>query len=77
MEVCILRNMSPEVIRENLKASLQNYVLDWDQWLPVGDSERVAKFGSILRSWQGTRPLPMRTRGRGEACPAIYRRPDR
>ena len=60
MEVRVLRDMSPEVIRENLSQFSKPYVLDWDQWLLVGDSNRVAKFASILRSWQGTRPLPMR-----------------
>jgi len=52
--------MSPEVIRENLNQFAKPYVLDWDQWLQVGDSDRVTKFASILRRWQGTRPLPMR-----------------
>ena len=60
MKVSVLTDMSPEVIRENLKEFSKPYVLDWDQWLQVGDSNRVAKFASILRSWQGTRPLPMR-----------------
>jgi hypothetical protein len=60
MEVCVLRDMSPELVRENLKQFSESYVLDWEQWLQVDDSNRVAKFASILRSWQGTRPLPMR-----------------
>ena len=60
MEVRVLREMSPKVIRENLSQFAKPYVLDWDQWLQVGDSNRVNKFASILRRWQGTRPLPMR-----------------
>ncbi len=66
MEVRVLRDMSPNVIRENLRRFAKPYVLDWDQWLQVGDSNRVTKFASILRRWQGTRPLPMR-RPRAEA----------
>jgi GrpB-like predicted nucleotidyltransferase (UPF0157 family)/mannose-6-phosphate isomerase-like protein (cupin superfamily) len=64
--VCVLRDMAPGDVREMLLRFTPSYVNDWNNWLRVDESDRVARFAAILRSWQGTRPLPMR-RPRAEA----------
>jgi GrpB-like predicted nucleotidyltransferase (UPF0157 family)/mannose-6-phosphate isomerase-like protein (cupin superfamily) len=66
MKVSLLREMSPVEVRRKLGEFTASYVLDWENWLQVADSDRVSKFAAILRSWQATRPLPMR-RPRTEA----------
>ena len=60
MEACVLGDMSPEAVREHLLRFTGSYVVDWEDWLRVAEPNRVSKFASILRSWQATRPLPMR-----------------
>jgi hypothetical protein len=60
MRICVLSQMTPDQIRGKLGNFTASYVLDWEEWLRVADSDRVAKFASILRRWQGTRPSPMR-----------------
>src|SRR5690242_19681632 len=62
----ILRDMAPVEVRRRLEHFGASYVADWEAWLGVAESKRVSKFASILRSWQATRPLPMR-RPRAEA----------
>ena len=59
MEVCVLRDMSPEAVRKHLLRFTGSYG-DWGDWLKVAAPDRVARFAAILRSWQATRPLPMR-----------------
>ncbi len=66
MTIDLLRRMTPDAVRAKLEAFTNSYVLDWENWLQVGDPDRVARFASVLRSWQATRPLPMR-RPRAEA----------
>jgi hypothetical protein len=66
MKTCVLRDMAPDEVRRRLEAFTASYVVDWEDWLGVAESNRVSKFASILRSWNATRPLPMR-RPRGEA----------
>jgi hypothetical protein len=60
MNVCILRGMSPEAVKEKLRGFSESYARDWEDWLRVAESNRVSKFALILRKWQATRPLPMR-----------------
>ena len=52
--------MTPDGVRGKLGDFTASDVLEWEDWLQVADSNRVTRFASILRSWQGTRPLPMR-----------------
>jgi GrpB-like predicted nucleotidyltransferase (UPF0157 family)/mannose-6-phosphate isomerase-like protein (cupin superfamily) len=59
-QVCVLREMAPEQVRRSLCDFSSPYALDWDSWLQISESNRVSKVASILRSWQATRPLPMR-----------------
>ena len=66
MKTCVLRDMAPDEVRRRLEAFTASYVVDWEDWLGVAESNRVSKFASILRSWNATRPLPMR-RPRAEA----------
>ena len=66
MKVSVLREMTPDEIRRKLGEFTASYVLDWETWLQATDAKRVSTFASILRSWQATRPLPMR-RPRAEA----------
>jgi hypothetical protein len=60
MKTCVLRDMAPIEVRQRLEQFAASYVADWEEWLDVAESKRVSKFASILRSWQATRPLPMR-----------------
>jgi hypothetical protein len=60
MQICVLRDMTPDEVRAKLRAFTNSYVLDWENWLRVAESDRVAKFASVLRSWNATRPQPMR-----------------
>jgi GrpB-like predicted nucleotidyltransferase (UPF0157 family)/mannose-6-phosphate isomerase-like protein (cupin superfamily) len=60
MKTCVLREMDPDEVRRRLDDFTTSYVLDWEEWLRVADANRVSKFASILRRWQGTRPLRMR-----------------
>lgn len=60
MKTCVLRDMAPVEVRRRLEQFATSYVADWDTWLGVAESGRVSKFAAILRSWQATRPLPMR-----------------
>ena len=66
MEVSVLRAMKPDEVRAKLGAFTAPYVTDWENWLQADQSDRVARFAAILRSWQATRPLPLR-RPRAEA----------
>lgn len=66
MAIDVLRQMTPDEVRAKLEAFTKSYVLDWENWLQGCESDRVARFASVLRSWQATRPLPMR-RPRAEA----------
>jgi GrpB-like predicted nucleotidyltransferase (UPF0157 family)/mannose-6-phosphate isomerase-like protein (cupin superfamily) len=66
MKVSLLREMTPDEVRQRLAEFMAGYVLDWETWLQVTDAKRVSMFASILRSWNATRPLPMR-RPRAEA----------
>jgi GrpB-like predicted nucleotidyltransferase (UPF0157 family) len=52
--------MAPDEVRRRLEAFTASYVVDWEDWLGVAEPNRVSKFASILRSWNATRPLPMR-----------------
>ncbi len=61
-----MREMTPDEVRRKLGEFTAAYVLDWENWLHVADTNQVSRFASILRSWQATRPLPMR-RPRAEA----------
>jgi hypothetical protein len=60
MNACVLRDMAPVEVRRRLEHFAKSYVADWEEWLGIADSNRVSKFASILRSWQATRPFPMR-----------------
>ncbi len=60
MKTCVLRDMAPDEVRRRLEAFTASYVVDWEDWLRVAEPNQVSKFASILRSWQATRPLPMR-----------------
>ena len=60
MKTCVLRDMAPDEVRRRLEAFTASYVVDWEDWLGVAESNQVSKFASILRSWNATRPLPMR-----------------
>jgi hypothetical protein len=60
MQICVLRDMTPDEVRAKLRAFTNSYVLDWENWVRVAESDRVAKFASVLRSWNATRPQPMR-----------------
>src|SRR5271165_4790616 len=60
MKTCVLRDMAPDEVRRRLEAFTASYVVDWEDWLGVAEPNRVSKFASILRSWNATRPLPMR-----------------
>ncbi len=60
INVCVLREMTPEEVRRRLDDFTTSSVLDWVEWLRVDESHRVSTFASILRRWQATRPLPMR-----------------
>jgi hypothetical protein len=66
MKVSLLREMTPGEVKRKLGEFTAGYVLDWENWLQAADAKRVSTFASILRSWQATRPLPMR-RPRAEA----------
>ncbi len=60
MNVCVLREMTPEEVRRKLGEFTTSYVLDWEEWLRAAESHRVSTFASILRRWKATRPSPMR-----------------
>jgi hypothetical protein len=60
MKVCVLRVMTPDEVRRKLEEFTSSYVVDWEEWLSVSESNRDSTFASILRRWQATRPLPMR-----------------
>jgi hypothetical protein len=64
--LCVLSEMTPDEVRRKLTEFTNSYVVDWDVWLQIAESDRVSKFASILRRWQGTRPVPM-TRPKAEA----------
>jgi hypothetical protein len=66
MKFTVLSSMTPGQVRINLESFAPAYVKDWEEWLSVGQADRVNKFAAILRSWQATRPHAVR-RPRREA----------
>jgi hypothetical protein len=52
--------VTPDEVRGKLTLFATKYVMDWDAWLKIAESDRVSEFASILRKWQGTRPNAMR-----------------
>jgi hypothetical protein len=60
IKTCILRDLAPVEVRRRLEDFTASYDLDWRKWLLVTESSRISKFASIMRTWNATRPLPMR-----------------
>lgn len=58
--------MTVEEFRLGLCGFRRIYIDHWENWLDTPNAEKVSVFGKMLRSWQATRPNPMR-RPRNEA----------
>jgi hypothetical protein len=52
--------LTPQQVHQRVAGFARRYVADWEEWLATPTEGRVAKFGSILRKWQATRPYTMR-----------------
>ena len=63
MRIVALRNKTPGEVRAAVEGFSARYVGHWSTWLAAGSRDRPELFGRILRSWQATRPLPMRRLG--------------
>lgn len=60
MPIVVMRNKTPEQVRQDVAGFARRYVQDWTRWLAAPKLDRPQMFGEILRRWQATRPLPMR-----------------
>lgn len=60
MPITWLRTKTPEQVHDAVSSFAAEYVAHWNQWLTCHEQDRVATFGSILRSWQAVRPRTMR-----------------
>ncbi len=61
MHILVLSEMSPRKLAQAVGGFRQTYAADWERWLNTPSSDRVNMFASILRKWQATRPLKLRS----------------
>jgi len=59
-------------LQTRVRRFARRYVNDWNEWIAVGDDNRPAKFGEILRRWQACRPNRMRRTQAEQAHGAPY-----
>ena len=66
LTVTLLRSLTPDAVQQRARAFSRQYALDWECWQGVvahhglTSNVGIQEFGRILRSWQATRPYPMR-----------------
>ena len=44
----VLSEMTPDDVRRKFAEFTNSYVIDWDVWLQIAESDRVSKFASML-----------------------------
>lgn len=60
MQIRVVSEMTPRELAQAVNGFRKKYVSHWEDWLNTPASDRVRKFGTILRKWRATRPHKMR-----------------